>query len=125
MRVSIPKSEAIKTAEKIVQDFVEKYPVEVLKEEDSNVDVKNEWYDLLFNYADSVDDLNVILINPEDFLEGIVTYWECGATLKIEPYKGKTNVLTKQKVYEMMWPENSISQRYSNEFIFDMKDFDV
>jgi hypothetical protein len=122
MRQSIPKSDDIKNIEKLVKDFADKYPVEILKEENSNVDVKNEWYDLLYDYAYS-NDLNILLKSPGSFFEGIVTYWECGATIKIEKYEGKINELTKLKVYEIMWPENSIAERYSDDFIFDMKDF--
>lgn len=111
---------------KIVVDFIELHPIKIIKNEDNNVEVLEGYFDLLHDSYSTLEELNSILKNPQDFFTDIESYYECGATIKIVECtlsKNKINNLSKQKVYELCWPDNSISDRYGDDFVFDIKEF--
>jgi hypothetical protein len=113
---------------------IEKFPPKLLK----NVDCPGSMIDCLLDECleDFLDNhtcglhtapeqlMFFIEENIDDFIEDVITNNECGATLRIIVINAQDEKnLTKQYVYDLMWSDGGIGDRYGDDFVFDMNDF--
>lgn len=76
-----------------------------------------------FTGTHAKDVMDYIEKHLEEFLQEIIYSNECGATLRIIRKKLEETQLTKEYIYELMWPNNEIAERYAEDFEFDINDF--
>jgi hypothetical protein len=125
---------------KLIRKFTTDHPIKIIKIDNSPVSITElpMWEDYIDNYlychADedeiSINEvLNGLLSDMDDFLKEVTTFFECGAVVKIIPFelskltKIELTNFNRKFVYEVMWPDNSISERYGKDFVFDISEF--